>query len=169
MGRIRSVAVTLSLLLIVTFFVAGSVSAERTAEFEKMNEMYRKVYPYMTYKDTVYTFESEYTVPDGYKRPDSLKLSEFSNWISRMPIWYAYKSIGNWKGLKIKDYTEVSRAVHIPWKGPTYRDHAFPIRILAEYFVYKNNYNGFTFTPQKGEPITYDIWLKVNYNYHAMK
>lgn len=158
MGRIKPV-ISLSIFILTFILSASSVFAERTAEFEKMNDMYRKVYPYMTYKDTVYTFESEFVFPDGYHRPDSVSTPDFSNWVARMPIWYSYKSIGDWRGVKIMKYEEVSRAVHIPWKGTIYRDYAFPIRILAEYFVYKNDFDRFDFLPPKGEVLTYQKWL----------
>lgn len=122
---------------------------------------YHDQYPFISMNDSIYTFESEFTVPEGYFRPDSSELTPFQNWISRFPIWHQYKAVGIWKGGKAFEKDQVSRVVHIPWRGPTYTDVGFPLRILSEYCRRNCTEFGLRFvTKGDGDTLDYARWLK---------
>ena len=122
---------------------------------------YHDQYPFISMNDSIYTFESEFTVPEGYFRPDSSELTPFQNWISRFPIWHQYKAVGIWKGGKAFEKDQVSRVVHIPWRGPTDTYVGFPLRIGSEYCRRNCTEFGLRFvTKGDGDTLDYARWLK---------
>jgi len=135
---------------------------------EKIATEYSKKYPFISLKDTIYTFETEFTFPEGYDRIAPSKLTEFQSWISLIPIWHQYKAVGIWKGNKALEKEEISRVVHIPWRGPNHTDVGFPLRIFSEYYRYHNKEFDFMVTPKKGELMTYEKWLKSDFRLGPM-
>ncbi len=122
---------------------------------------YHEQYPFISMTDTIYTFESEFTFPEGFSRPDSSALTPYQNWVARIPIWHQYKAVGVWKGGKAFEKDEVSRVVHIPWRGPTYTDLGFPLRILAEFCRRNRTEFGMQIvTKGDGDTLDYGAWLK---------
>ena len=67
---------------------------------ETLRDWYLKHYDFFSIKDTVFTFETEFEMPDGYRRPDSADLTPFQNWVSHFPLWHRWKPVGNWRGGK---------------------------------------------------------------------
>ena len=140
-------------------FSSLPLKAERTEEFEKQLQWYIDNYKFVSLVDTFFTFESEFQFPEGYERLDKSELSDYSFWISYLPIWHKYKPVGSWDGRIRYEKDSISRVVHIPWIGTAYKEYAFPVRILGEYFVAKEKENDFCFYPPKGEVIDYRKWL----------
>jgi hypothetical protein len=122
-------------------------------------EWYRQRYDFISMKDTVFTFESEFKLPPGYLRPDSAELSPFQYWVSRFPLWHRWKPVGVWKGGKAYEKDEVARVVHLPWRGPNYRDCAIPVRILAEFLHYRQREFDLWVIPHLGDTLRYRDWL----------
>ena len=130
---------------------------------EKMAEEYARQYPFISLKDTIYTFETEFTFPEGYSRINKTDLTDFQSWVSFIPIWHQYKAVGIWKGNKAFEKEEISRVVHIPWRGQNHTNVGFPLRIFAEYYnLYDKEYN-FNVSPKEGELMTYERWLKSDF------
>jgi len=127
---------------------------------ETLRDWYVKHYDFYTIKDTVYTFETEFEFPDGYKRPDSADLTPFQNWVSHFPLWHQWKPIGKLRGGKAFEADQVSRAVHLPWKGKSFRDYAIPLRILAEFLRYQHCEFDLHVIPELGDTLRYEDWLK---------
>lgn len=135
---------------------------------EKIAAEYAKQYPFISLKDTIYTFETEFTFPEGYHPIEVSELTDFQHWVSHIPIWHQYKAVGIWKGNKAFERDEISRVVHIPWRGPNHTDVGFPLRIFAEYYLLKNKDFAFEVSPKKGEQMTYEKWLKSDFRLGPM-
>jgi hypothetical protein len=109
-------------------------------------------------EDTIFTFESEFVMPQGYRRPDSTELTTFQNWIAHFPLWHRFKPVGMWKGTKTFESDRISRAVHLPWKGRNFRDCAIPLRILAEFLRYQQREFDLQVIPPFGDTLRYKDW-----------
>ena len=143
------------------------VSAEQTDDFKKLLEEYKSNYNFYSIKDTLYTIQTEYQLPENYEYAKYKEKSSYASWISNFPIWHQYKSVGNWKGSKHFNYDEVSRVVHLPWQGPAFKSVGIPVRLLGEYYFQFNKRFSFEIIPQGGEILTYTKWLngKPAYNH----
>lgn len=160
MARVRKQTPILASLLLAVFLPLSLLRAERTEEFEQQLSWYYETYDFMAMKDTVYTFETEFRFPEGYRRLDSAELSPYAYWVSHFPLWHRWKAIGMWRGSKRYEPDEVTRCVHLPWKGPLYRSHAIPLRILSEYLRHYRCEFDLQIAPKAGELLTYEKWLK---------
>ena len=149
-------------IIIISFCVVSISSvlhAEQTEQFKKEFAEVKTHYNFFSIKDSMYTMQSELVLPKGFKYIEPKDTLSYEYWLAHFPIWHQYKSIGTWKGGKAFNYDEVSRAVHLPWKGPVFKDVAIPVRILGEYrFQYKQK-DKFQILPTKGEMLTYEKWL----------
>jgi len=79
----------------VILLISGSVAAQTAGQ--DLNRQYRQTYDFISMKDTIFTFESEFILPDGYHYTDSSELTPYQNWIAHIPIWHRYKPVGHWK------------------------------------------------------------------------
>ncbi len=156
---------TLSILAAVGLLTAGSILAENSPDDSGIIAFYRQHYPFSTMKDTIFTFESEFELPEGYQRPDSSKLTAFGNWVASFPLWHHTISIGHWKGGKAFNYDEISRAVHLPWRGMEFTDKAIPIRILAEFLHYQGREFDLRILPPAGDTLRYEEFLRGKLRY----
>lgn len=158
MARFKSIRlIAVSLITVICFF--ATLSAEKTEEFERLFEWYQKSYNFISMADTIFTFESEFDFPRGYRRLDSTRLSPYSGWISHFPLWHRWKPVGIWKGYKYYEADEISRVVHLPWKSYTFIDCTIPVRILGEFLYSQNKEFDLKIIPRNGEVLTYDKWL----------
>ncbi len=130
-----------------------------TQSGSSLRDWYVQNYDFFTIKDTAYTFETEFKFPEGYHRLDSTQLSPFQFWMSHFPLWHRWKPIGSWKGGKAFEADQISRAVHLPWRGMTFRDYAIPIRIVAEYLFSQDRREDFQVVPKLGDTLRYTDWL----------
>lgn len=142
------------------FFIgyASPVLAQES-EGETIVERYNRLYPFISMKDSIYTCRSEFEMPDGYDYTDSLLRNSFQNWIAAFPLWHRYKRAGIWRGGIRYQPEEMSRVVHLPWRGSVYKDFNFPWRILAEYFAVLEQPEKLVYMPRIGELLTFPIWL----------
>jgi len=152
----RTISLTLCLFLT---FLAGAYCQEEQ-DSGSLRDWYLERYDFFSIKDTVFTFETEFEIPEGYRRPDSTSLSPFQNWVSHFPLWHRWKPIGMWKGRKVFEADEVSRAVHLPWKGRFFKDYTIPLRILAEFLHYQHCEFELFVIPILGDTLWYEDWLK---------
>lgn len=132
-----------------------------------LREWYVNNYNFFSMPDSVFTFETEFVVPEGYECPDSTQLTPYQNWVSHFPLWHRWKPVGIWKGGKAYEREEVARVVHLPWKGPVFKDCAIPLRILAEYFVTSKREFDLHVLPAQGDALRYEDWLKGQPRYTA--
>jgi hypothetical protein len=144
---------------------SGGVPIQQTSdEVEKdslsLVDRYKQRYDFISMEDTIYTFESEFEMPDGYRRPDSADLSSFQNWVSHFPLWHRWKPVGIWKGGKAYERDEISRVVHLPWQNRNFRDCAIPLRILAEFLRYRQREIDLYIIPDLGDTLRYAQWLR---------
>lgn len=149
--------------------LAEPTEEERAAAQESANQVdmdslvtwYHEEYPFISMTDSIYTLESEFPFPAGYARPDESALTPFQNWVSRLPLWHRWKPVGIWSGGKAFERDEVSRVVHIPWRGPAYTDLGFPLRIVAEYCrKVRRDYELAIVTKDNGDTLNYGLWLR---------
>ncbi len=150
----------LSVVVLLTFACLPATAQEDSTAGDYLNASYRQQYDFISMKDTIYTFQSEFTVPDGYDWLNPAKMNNYQNWIANFPIWYRWKHVGIWKGNKAFVADEVSRVVHIPWKGRENKDFAIPMRIWAEYYLYRDIEKNFSIIPIRGETLTYPKFLE---------
>lgn len=133
---------------------------EEGSQPETLRDWYLKTYDFYSIKDTVFTFETEFEMPVGYRRLDSADLTPFQNWVSHFPLWHRWKPVGIWKGGKAFEADQISRVVHLPWKGPVFKDYAIPLRILAEFLRYRHCEFDLHVIPKLGDTLRYEDWLK---------
>ena len=151
------------LLFLVVFAISSSAFAatpDSLSPIQKLREKYKIQYPFFEMVDTLYTPQSELQLPEGYSWPDSAHLTPFQYWMNHFPIWHQYKGVGIWNGGIDKKFDQISRCVHLPWKGPAYKDFAFPWRIAMEYLRHTEAESLFTFVPDAGATVTYGEYLK---------
>jgi len=138
---------------------ACSASAQHTADTAAILKWYYVHYPFVTMKDSIFTFESEFKFPEGFHRPDSSELTPFQNWVSHFPLWHRWKPVGNWKGGKEFESDQISRAVHLPWKGERHTDQTIPVRILGEWLYYQHREPDLKIVPKIGDTLRYEDFL----------
>jgi hypothetical protein len=146
-------------LVTVLLLVAISTKAQENIDSAGINSWYKQHYDFVTMPDTIYTFEGEFTLPDGCRHADSSELTDFQNYVANFPLWHRFIRAGSWKGTIQFDYTEISRTVHLPHYGPIMRDCTIPIRILAEYLHDRNRELEFVVIPNSGDTMIYTKWL----------
>jgi len=162
----RLAACTLILTLLLAPLVAGQPDTARPVNWDSVMTWYHTQYPFVSMDDTIYTWESEFRVPDGFHRADTAALTPYQNWVSHFPLWHRYKSVGIWKGGTAFDKKDISRVVHLPWRGPVYTDRGFALRILAEYLRKNHREFDMTVAPKfGGDTLTYARWLRSKEGY----
>ncbi len=149
----------LKLIIVLTMPAVSLVAAEPEEDTTGINYRYRQNYDFITMEDTIFTFDSEFVLPEGYQHADSSELSPFQNYVANFPLWHQFLPIGNWKGAKEFDKTEISRPVHLPYRGLAFTRIGIPIRILAEYLHDNNRELEFEIAPINGERLKYSKWL----------
>jgi len=145
--------------LLTVLSVAGSAAAQQPEDTAEILKWYYQHYPFVTMEDTIYTFETEFVLPDGFHRPDSSELTPFQNWVSHFPLWHRWKPVGHWKGGKQYEKDEISRAVHLPWKGERHTDKTIPVRILGEWLFYRQREPELRVVPKSGTTLRYEDFL----------
>ncbi|HOD66245.1 MAG TPA: DUF4846 domain-containing protein [candidate division Zixibacteria bacterium] len=136
------------------------------APFDSLLAWYRQTYSFISMDDTIYTFETEFRLPEGFHRPDSAALTGYQYWVSHLPLWNQWKPVGVWKGGKAYEYGEVSRVVHMPWRGTMYTDIGFPLRVFAEYCRYAGRESAMHIvTRADGDTLAYAAWLQSKVSY----
>ena len=143
---------------IISLLVAP-LAAEPENDTTGINYHYRQNYDFITMEDTIFTFDSEFILPDGYQHADSIELSPFQNYVANFPLWHKHLPVGNWKGAKEFEKTEISRPVHLPHQGLAFTNKGIPIRILAEYLHDNNREFELEIAPIKGDSLKYSKWL----------
>lgn len=153
---------------IALMLIFSSISlAERTKEFEEQLKKQKEEYRFFPQVDTMYTIEGEFPLPENYQWAKTDDMNDYQKWIANFPIWHSSMYAVDWYRKKIIDSKNLSRVVHITWNGGQYREIAFPVRILSEYLLKKNQMEKFDIAPKNGEAITYKKWLKGKPLYNA--
>lgn len=146
--------------LLLAVLVASSVFAQdRAVDTSGINYRYKQNYYFITMPDTIFTFESEFDLPEGFRHADSSELSDFQNYVANFALWHRYMKVGNWKKRTIYDEEEVSRPVHLPYYGNIMSDHTIPIRILAEFLVDRDRKLELNIVPNNGDTMMFSKWL----------
>ena len=147
---------------LMTFLMASTLPAQETAkpvDTNGINYRYKQNYGFVTMPDTIFTFEGEFILPEGYRHPDSSELNAFQNYVANFPLWHRFMPVGSFKGKRVFEKDKISRPVHLPYNGPAYTDRAAPIRILAEYLHDQSREFDLEVVPKAGETMTYSKWL----------
>ncbi len=158
--------VSSKIILLALIILLSTISVSNS---QTLVETYAKQYPFISMDDTVFTFYTEFELPNGYEYPNPVNLNKFQNWIINFPIWHQYKKVGIWDGGIEFEPDEVSRVVHLPWHGHLYRDLNFPLRILGEFLFLNKKQEQFVFYPKKGDSLFYSDWLNGRPMYTARK
>lgn len=149
----RRICAVLILLLIP---VGMAVSQEKLQP--KPNEWYIETYPFIQQRGRIFTAETEFDWPEGYREPDSATLTPFQYWVSHIPLWHSERPAARIKGVMYsKD--EICRSVHVPWRTIHFYDYFIPVQLMAEYYFAKGDTASFAWAPDDGDTITYDRFL----------
>lgn len=148
--------------------VALGTSAIASNSFELSYKWYKDNYNFYMIPDSFYTIESEFEIPKGYSRTDESKLNSYQFWISHFPVWPYGKSVGKLRGLRLYKPAEVSRVLHLPWRGRFFTERAIPIRLIGEYLYEQQRELDLELLPKKGKLLTYKIWLKSKLVYNNL-
>lgn len=155
------------ILFFLCFASIPAVAAHADDTNAQLVEQYRQRYHFFEMKDTVYTIEHEFTLPEGFSYPADNKLSEYAAWIAHFPIWHKTKQIGSWEGGTAMPYDSVSRVIHLPWRGPAYTDIGFMVRVPFEYYITKGMENKMIYQPTTGDSCSYPQYLKSKLVYNS--
>ncbi|MEA3296547.1 MAG: DUF4846 domain-containing protein, partial [candidate division Zixibacteria bacterium] len=159
--RMISFVFTIGLIL-ASSVVGANISAE-----SEIVQWYHQHYPFISMKDSIYTFRSEFKIPDDFNQPDSSQLTDYQNWVANFPLWHQWKPIHIWKGMLKYKAEEISRGVHLPYRGQDFKDYAIPVAMLAEYLHYRNRESELCIFPRKGDILRYNEWLRGKLRYKA--
>ena len=119
-------------------------------------------YPFLEGRNKLYTYESEFVIPEGYHIKTD-KLSSYQKWVSRLPLWRKGKPVSALgKGIFIK-VGEFSRRVQLPWRTSHFIDYIIPVQLAAEYLRFNRSIHKLEIIPNRGAPFTYMNWLKSEY------
>jgi hypothetical protein len=155
----QSVAIRLVIFLTVLVQSVSFGLAQEQTDSAGINYRYKQIYGFVTMPDTIYTFESEFVLPDGFRHADSSELTPFQNYVANFPLWHRFMPVGSSFGKRVYEREQISRPVHLPYSGPAYTDKAAPIRILAEYLLDHNREFELSVIPDAGDTMTYQKWL----------
>lgn len=124
------------------------------------DEWYFSHYLFLNKPSRPYTFESELIWPEGYKRLDSAKLTDFQFWVSHVPLWHRGYPVN--AGIKGQIYAadEVCRPLQFQWRIIRLADYSVPLQLDAEYYLYKKRFMDWSFLLKNGERMGYSEWLK---------
>jgi hypothetical protein len=61
---------------------------------------------------------------------------------------------------------EISRPIHLPWKGSRFTDKAIPLRILGEWLFYLHREPEFRILPRAGDTLRYEDFLGGDLRYN---
>ena len=157
-------------IFLMTFLMTSTLPAQETSkpvDTNSINYRYKQNYDFVTMPDTIYTFEGEFILPEGFRHADSSELNAFQNYVANFPLWHRFMPVGSFKGYRVFQKEEISRPVHLPYNGPAYTDRAAPIRILAEYLHDHNREFDMAVVPRAGDTMTYSKWLKHDITFGA--
>lgn len=150
---------------VISILLSAAVFAQEMQDTTGINYRYKEMYDFVTMQDTIYTFQSEFKLPEGFQHADSVWLNDFQNYVSNFPLWHKGLKVGSFRKKIIYKNTEISRPVHFPYNGPAFTDKAMPIRIMAEYLHDRKREKELTVIPNSGEIMTYDKWLASDITY----
>lgn len=161
---------TITTASLMIFLMAANLAAQEPAkpvDTTSINFRYKQNYDFVTMPDTIFTFEGEFILPDGYHHADSSELSAFQNYVANFPLWHRFMPVGSFKGRRIFQKEQNSRPVHFPYNGPAFTDRAEPIRILAEFLhTFKREFD-LAVIPRAGDTMTYSKWLTHDISFGA--
>ncbi len=152
----------ITLTFFLTLMMASKLSAQqppKPVDTNGINYRYKQNYEFVTMPDTIYTFETEFALPQGFHHADSADLSPFQNYVANFPLRHRLMPVGSFKGSSVFEKEQISRPVHLPYNGPAFTDRAEPIRILAEYLHDHNREFDLPVVPKAGDIMTYSKWL----------
>ncbi len=149
-----------ALILILLTVFAGLLQAADTLKTPYDPMWYADQYPFITYKGSAFTFESEFLWPEGYRRLDSAKLSPYQFWVSNFPLWHRDKGVASLARGTVLKADQISRSVHLPWRSTKFYDCVIPLQMLAEYMVAHHREFDLAYLPKRGDPVRYEAFLK---------
>ncbi|MDH4035688.1 MAG: hypothetical protein OEV80_17995, partial [candidate division Zixibacteria bacterium] len=89
----------------------------------------------------------------------SSEQTAFQNWVSNFPLWHRWRPVGHWKGRKLYERDEISRPIHLPWRGDRFNDKSIPLRILGEWLFLHHRESEFRILPKAGDTLRYQDFL----------
>jgi hypothetical protein len=167
MGRDEELMKRPLLLAVVLVLSAASVYAADTLKTPYKTAWYAKHYPFMQGKENVWTFESEFLWPEGFRRLDEKKLTGYQFWISHLPLWHYGQGVGSLARGMVLMPEKISRTLNLPWRTTKFYDCVIPLQLLAEYMLYLKKPNELAYRPKIGDPLTYPMFLKNDVAYDA--
>jgi hypothetical protein len=139
--------------------IGGSAIAAKPKSGITDLDAYVRQYPYMTYRGTALTFDSEFEWPEGYSRLDSSAMTPFQYWVSYVPLWNPARPVGATKVGILYKPEQVSRPINLPWRTTRFFDDIIPLQLLLEYQLAVGDTNKYSVKPRRGDLMTYGSWL----------
>lgn len=126
---------------------------------DKKYTWYLERYPFLEGRNKLYSLETEFRWPEGYKRIDPASLNAFQEWISNLPLWRRGKPVSAYgKGIFLK-VGEFSRTIQLPWRSTFFTDAFIPLQLLCEFLHSRRQDHRIEIVPKMGEPLSYTRWL----------
>lgn len=140
-----------------------TVQPDRTYAWAKVQ------YPYLAYRDTIFTAESEFFWPEGFHRPDSQSLTPYQFWISYLPLWHSRRPVGSMFSGFIFKPEEVSRPVHFTRWKTKFADKTIPLELWGQFYLNLKRQFDLKIIPFVGKPLAYEDYLSnsVAYDMHG--
>jgi hypothetical protein len=120
---------------------------------------YKEQYSYMFYKDTVFSAESEFDWPEGYKRIDEKRLSPYQSWVSHLPLWHSQRPVGSLFSGFVFTPDKISRPIHLTRWKTRFSDQTIALHLWAEYLKMRGRQKDFKVFPMVGDTMRYAEFL----------
>ncbi|MBN1213172.1 MAG: hypothetical protein JXA92_11385 [candidate division Zixibacteria bacterium] len=120
---------------------------------------YIEQYPFLEGRYRLFSMETEFRWPEGYKKIDPSSLNSFQRWISELPLWQKGKPVGAYNRGILYKVGEFSRRIQLPWRTAHFTNMVVPLQLLCEFFHSRRQDHRIEIKPKKGELLTYKNWL----------
>lgn len=148
--------ITILLFVVGTPWVAFSQAAVKG---DKKYDWYVKEYPFLEGLQLIYSMDTEFPLPEGYKKIDPSSLNSFQRWVTELPLSQKNKPVYTYgKGVKLK-VGQFSRRIQYRWRTVYFTNAVLPLQLLAEFLHDHRQDHRVEFKPKKGEVLTYMNWL----------
>ena len=142
--------------------------SQAATQGDEKYEWYIEQYPFLEGRYRLYSMETEFRWPEGYKKIDPSSLNSFQRWITELPLWQKGKPVSALgKGIFIK-VGEFSRRIQLPWRTTYFTNMFVPLQLLGEFLHARRQDHRIEIKPKKGEVLTYMKWLNKEVVYDRM-
>ena len=153
---------------VIVFSLPLSAFSQAATQGDEKYEWYIEKYPFLEGRYRLYSLETEFRWPEGYKKVNPSSLNSYQRWVSELPLWQKGKPVSALGKGVFKKVGEFSRRIQLPWRTAHFTNMVVPLQLLSEYFHAHRQDHRIEIKPKKGELLTYMNWLNKELYYDRM-